>query len=255
MSENGKLEGITLNGVPLVSCVEKIYDPQITKEVFEVLDESKREHHLYHPGRLKFQSAQEKGHGPVNIVDKVKVHQENRDNYLKIAIGKNSMREAVVAVLISADKPITTEEIFKVIKSKPIKEFDLTVHTVRTHIGRIYNGNLGQFIEKHGRPVKYFLVNEIKERLEFLEMCKIANKNIFKTNRRTVPREDPIDIIETAKENEDMAEQPECKRKEDMDLDMARAELKKLYEEINYKLRQSNKIGVELNVHFFFHFK
>jgi len=253
MSENGKLKGITLNGVPLVSCVEKIYDPQITKEVFEVLDESKREHHLYYPGRLKFQSAQEKGHGPVNIINKIKVHQENRDNYLKIAIGKNSVREAVVAVLISADKPITTREIFKIIKSKPVKEFDLTVHAVRTHIGRIYNGDLGQFIEKNGRPVQYFLSNEVKEKLEFLEMCKIANKNIFKTNRRYVPKEDPIDIIETAKGNEDMAdmaEQPECER-----VDKFRSELKKFYEEINYKLRQSNKIGIELNVHFFFHFK
>jgi hypothetical protein len=249
MSENGKLEGITFNGVPLGSCVEKIYDPQITKEVFEVLDESKREHHLYHPRRVKFHSAQEKGHGPVNIADKVKVHQENRENYLKIAIGKNSVRDAVVAILISEDKPITTREIFKIIKSKPVKEFDLTVHAVRTHIGRIYNGELGQFIEKHGRPVKYFLANEIKERLEFAEMCKIANKNIFKTNRRTVPREDPIDISEAAKENEDMAEQS------DERVEKFRSELKKFYEEINYKLRQSNKIGIELNVHFFFHVK
>lgn len=210
MQENENLKGITVNGEPLISYIEKVYNDKITKEVIKIVRESGGKTELYHYRRPKYKPHEERN-GPVNTVNNIEIHKRNRESYIKQAMATNDIKSAIVAVLISAEKPLTAFDIKSAI-NVPIASDPVKSAQIRVYIGYIMKSELSEDIQKNftegrSRGAQYWLSENAKMRHSFTSACQAAQVQIKDNTESVKPRlqrskhksEPKIDFILTDK--------------------------------------------------------
>ena len=205
MPENENLKDITVNGVPLFSYIKRACDEKIAREVMQIVRESGGKTELYHHRRPKYKPHEERN-GPVTTVSNVEIHQKNRDGYIKQAMTTDDIKSAIVAVLISAEKPLSAFEIKNII-NVPIASDPIKNAQVRVHLGYIMKSELGVDIKKdftqgRARGAEYFLIEPAKLRHSFESACQAAQTQVKDRTESVKPRrkvEPKIDFVLTDK--------------------------------------------------------
>jgi hypothetical protein len=181
MQETKKLQGITVNGIPLDSYLGEIKNERIEAEVMAIVRASKCQH-IYHPVRKKIIKTKEERNGPVMSIPHEEIHHKNRENYIRRVMKKDDVRGAIIAVLLSAEKPLSAFEIKNII-NEPIASDPVKGAQVRVHIGIIMKSKLSEVISKEftdgrSRGAKYYMSLDGKRKYTLDLAIDAANQKI-----------------------------------------------------------------------------
>lgn len=190
-----ELKGITVNGVPLASYLEKKTNEQISYDVKEIIKASKRDRGCIYFQPKKGHTNEERGHGPVTQVSNIEIHEKNLDGYIKQAMKTNDIRGAIVGVLLGSRNKVSAfdikQNINRVISSDHIKNAQ-----VRVHIGYIMKSELGkvvirEYTESRARGAKYHMKDEARLHHSLESATKAAYHIVEERTKRVKPKQTP----------------------------------------------------------------
>ena len=193
--QEGNSKGITIDGVPLESYLEKEEQEQVSKDVREIIKASKRNRGCIYFNPRKGHKNEERGHGPVTQISNIEIHEKNLDSYIKQAMKTDDIRGAIVGVLLGTNRKISAFDIKqiinRVISSDPVKSAQ-----IRVHLGYIMKSELGrtiirEYTEGRSRGAKYHMNDNARTHHSFESAIKAAYHIVEKRTRRVKPKQHP----------------------------------------------------------------
>jgi hypothetical protein len=161
------LEGVTLNGVPLLSALEKLKIP--TEEQREIA-ETKTQVHTYRRPVLRVKTQHERNGEVRRLMEEV--NKANYSNYMKKFITAGDVKGAVVATILCNKQQLEYADLcskfiqhrnqIKELKNQP--DESTVCYSIRSIIGKLRKSQLSDFLNVSKRttkkPVYYWLTDE-----------------------------------------------------------------------------------------------